>query len=80
MLLVGTDLQGARALAESLREAVAGLEVPSRRGSVRITASFGVTAHSRAETAEELLAAADLALYRAKREGKDRVRSEPEPV
>jgi diguanylate cyclase (GGDEF)-like protein len=80
VLLVGTDLQGARALAESLREAVAGLEVPSRRGSVRITASFGVTAHSRAETAEELLAAADLALYRAKREGKDRVRSEPEPV
>jgi len=78
VLLVGTDLHGAFALAESLREAVSALEIPAGRGAlVRITASFGVAAHSRGESSEALLESADLALYRAKREGKDRVSSEP---
>jgi diguanylate cyclase (GGDEF)-like protein len=78
ILLVGTDLHGAHALAESLREAVSALEIRAGRGAfVRITASFGVTAHSRGQSSDALLEAADLALYRAKNEGKDRVRSEP---
>ena len=78
VLLVGTDLHGAAALAESLREAVSALEIPAGRGApLRITASFGVAEHARGEGSEVLLQAADLALYRAKREGKDRVKSEP---
>ena len=78
VLLVGTDLHGAFALAENLREAVSALELPAGRGAlVRITASFGVAAHSRGESSETLLESADLALYRAKEAGKDRVRSEP---
>jgi diguanylate cyclase (GGDEF)-like protein len=81
VLLVETDLRGAEALAESLRAAVAELEVPAGRGEpIRLTASFGVASYPESRTADDLLAAADLALYRAKREGKNRVRSEPSPA
>ena len=78
VLLVETDHAGALALAESLREAVEALEIPGGdRGPVRLTASFGVASYPRARSPEELLAAADAALYQAKREGKNRVRSDP---
>jgi len=74
ILLLETDLNGAEALAESLRSAVAALEVRVPGATpVRLTASFGVADYPQTRTADELLAAADLALYRAKREGKNRV-------
>ena len=38
-----------------------------------MTASFGVAEYAGETTTEQLVAAADDALYRAKREGKDRV-------
>ena len=54
--------------------AVAALEVRVVGGPpVRVTASFGVADYPQHAHAEELMAAADLALYRAKREGKNRV-------
>jgi diguanylate cyclase (GGDEF)-like protein len=78
VLLVETDLTGGLALAESLREAVSTLEVPvGNTDSVTVTASFGVASYPEARTAEDLMAAADAALYQAKREGKNRVRSDP---
>jgi PleD family two-component response regulator len=40
---------------------------------VHITASFGVAAFPESHSADELMTAADLALYSAKRHGKDRV-------
>jgi diguanylate cyclase (GGDEF)-like protein len=77
VLLVETDLAGATALAESLREAVSSLDVPvGEKETLALTASFGVAAYPEARTSEELLAAADAGLYRAKREGKNRVRSD----
>jgi diguanylate cyclase (GGDEF)-like protein len=77
VLLVETDHAGAAALAESLREAVSTLEVPvPGGGSVKLTASFGVASYPEAQTPEDLLAAADAGLYRAKREGKNRVGSD----
>jgi diguanylate cyclase (GGDEF)-like protein len=77
VLLVETDLAGAHALAESLRDEAATLEIPVAGGdAITITASFGVAAYPEARTPEELLAAADAGLYRAKREGKNRVRSD----
>jgi diguanylate cyclase (GGDEF)-like protein len=81
VVLPQTDAEGAALLAERMREAVERLRVPrvGGRGSLRVTASFGVAAvPESAGEPEELVAAADAALYRAKRGGKNRVeRAEP---
>lgn len=42
-----------------------------------LTASFGVATHDGVETADELIARADDALYRAKRAGRDQVALTP---
>jgi diguanylate cyclase (GGDEF)-like protein len=74
VLLLETDLAGAEQLAESLRMAVSALEVRVPGGeSVRVTASFGVASYPETHSADELMNSADRALYRAKREGKNRV-------
>ena len=73
VLLPGTDATGAGALAESLRDATADLVVPANGAEVRVTASFGVASFPQTHAADELLTAADLALYSAKRQGKNRV-------
>ncbi len=50
------------------------LEIPVSRGEpIRVTASFGVAEFPTYATPESLLAAADAALYQAKRAGKNRV-------
>ncbi len=71
-----TDSAGAAQLAERMREAIEALRIPrlDGQGDVSITASFGVS--SLPDTASDkssLIAAADAALYRAKRAGKNRV-------
>ena len=73
VLLPQTDLRGAASLAESLRIAVADLTVPAGGDTVRVTASFGVAAYPETHTADDLMTAADRALYSAKRQGKNRV-------
>jgi diguanylate cyclase (GGDEF)-like protein len=76
VVLPQTDAEGAALLAERMREAVERLRVPSVGGgaSLRVTASFGVAAvPESAGDRDELIAAADAALYRAKRGGKNRV-------
>lgn len=77
VLLVETGLSAGVEVAERLRIAIKALETPS---GGRITASFGVAeCPSDAQTASEILKAADVALYEAKRSGRDRVVS-MEPV
>jgi diguanylate cyclase (GGDEF)-like protein len=76
VVLPQTDSDGAALLAERMREAVERLRVPSVDGGepVRVTASFGVASVPESAAArEDLVAAADAALYRAKRGGKNRV-------
>ncbi len=66
-------------LAERLREAVAGLVLPELAGA-GVTASFGVAAADPAGqpvTADAVIRRADDELYRAKRDGRDRVRTAP---
>lgn len=71
VILTETNLTGATEVAERLRLAVKTVEIPAVG---RIAASFGVAeCPTHAETARELLARADAALYEAKREGRDRV-------
>jgi diguanylate cyclase (GGDEF)-like protein len=71
IILVETNQEGALELAERLRVAIK--TMPSRLDRV-ITGSFGVAeCPSRGESPRDLLAAADSALYQAKRTGRDRV-------
>ena len=75
VILPHTDLEGAARLAERLRQAIADRPVTTSDGrTVRVTASLGVAAlPTDATTQVELTAAADAAVYRGKRGGKNRV-------
>jgi len=73
VLLPDTPACGAMVLAERLRERVAAEPFPSPAGSVTATISVGVVEWREPATAEELVAAADAALYRAKEQGRNRV-------
>jgi diguanylate cyclase (GGDEF)-like protein len=81
LILPGTDLAGGAQLAERLRVALAGRIVLAVDGTpIPITASFGVASIPPVRTASELFAAADAAMYQAKRAGKNRVETAPAPV
>ncbi len=71
-----TDLEGAFQFAERVRHAVEdlALPLPDGEGALRVTASFGVASLATAEHSDKdaLVAAADRALYEAKRTGKNR--------
>jgi len=72
ILLPQTDIVGAEALAERLREAVESRPMADGTdGPVTVTSSFGVASFPEASTGPGLFAAADEALYRAKRAGKN---------
>lgn len=58
---------------ERARAVVAGNPIPTRAGDVSITISFGVATWRVGESEDDLLAAADAALYRAKEGGRNRV-------
>jgi diguanylate cyclase (GGDEF)-like protein len=76
VILPQTHASGAALLAERMRAAIASLHVPSVGGSgtLSVTASFGVAAMpDSARDRGGLIAAADAALYAAKRAGKNRV-------
>jgi len=71
VLLVETSREGGFEVAERLRAAIKSLEIPQ---AGHITASFGVAECPRdAQTAADILKAADVALYEAKRNGRDQV-------
>lgn len=70
MVLPGMAADGAHDVAEALRQAVAADGGPG--GERRVTISLGVAAVRPGEHSEALLRRADDALYRAKREGRDR--------
>jgi len=77
VLLPETDLEGALRVAEELREGLEELALPHEAAPLgRVTASLGVAATIPVpgESMENLIEAADLALYRAKTEGRNRVR------
>ena len=83
MVLPATDLEGAYNRAERVRREIEELTLPlPGGGELRLTASFGVATHpDSAADRIELFRAADVALYEAKRTGKNRtVRAAPVPL
>jgi len=74
LVLTSTDSSGGVRLAERARAAIAALVVEAPNGEpISVTGSFGVASFPDAGDLEELVAAADAALYEAKRGGKNRV-------
>src|SRR5207244_1834124 len=74
LLLRETDLDGAWELAERLRNALAGRTIFAPNGErLAVTASFGVATYDVSDTEADVVAAADEALYAAKRGGRNRV-------
>lgn len=78
LIISGTAVQSALSLAESVRAAVESLRIPHGSSSVSsvVTLSLGVAAITpqKGASSDELIAAADQALYQAKSEGRNRVR------
>jgi chemotaxis family two-component system sensor kinase Cph1 len=76
VLLPDTEIEGAISVAETVRAYIQKLQLPHAKSPLGVvTASFGVatvTAGS-TETTENLVRAADRALYEAKRQGRNRV-------
>jgi len=76
VVLPQTSIEGAEQLAERIRERIEELRIPLLEGGgdLQVTASFGVASvPANASDKNALVAAADAALYRAKRAGKNRV-------
>jgi diguanylate cyclase (GGDEF)-like protein len=76
IVLPGTDLDGAARLSERARTAFERRTILAPNGTpIDVTVSLGVAAFPEAAEADTLVAAADGALYEAKRAGKNRVKT-----
>ncbi len=74
LILPDTPAAGARQLAESLRNEMACIALPTADGELKVTVSLGVVTAVKDETeAQAFIARADKALYRAKHAGRNRV-------
>lgn len=74
ILLPGTDLEGGVEVAERIRNRLADTKLDDEKKKVGITLSIGVAEFPRhGDTAQTIIAAADAALYQAKRRGRNRV-------
>jgi diguanylate cyclase (GGDEF)-like protein len=74
IVLPGTSVTSARRIAEQIRRALVKVTVLAPGGeTICVTASFGAAEFPANGSVASLVAAADRALYRAKRDGKDRV-------
>ncbi|NGM35910.1 diguanylate cyclase [Methylobacterium sp. DB0501] len=76
LLCPGADLATATAIAERLRQRVEGTALPEVGPR---TCSFGIATLTPGESTDSLVARADAALYRCKRNGRNRVEASPGP-
>jgi len=74
LLIVGAKLEQAAIIAERLRVAVQSSPIHTEAGDLEVTISLGVTALSDdTESIDDMIKAADVALYHAKNRGRNRV-------
>ena len=80
LILEHTDAAGARRVAERVRQTLAHTPFPGDAGAFRVTTSVGIATYPpHGADGDGVFAAADAAVYRAKREGGNRVCCAPEP-
>lgn len=72
ILLIGCNIDSAYEVAERLRKKVEKVNVKFKNKNIKFTISLGVASYEKEETLKELINNADKAMYRAKREGKNR--------
>jgi diguanylate cyclase (GGDEF)-like protein len=72
ILLPGTDLTSAAAIAQRLRDAVAALDWPQLAPAYQVTISLGLAQSAQQKDFMQLWACADAALYKAKQNGRNR--------
>ncbi|MEL3889290.1 diguanylate cyclase [Ferrovibrio sp. MS7] len=77
VLLPNTGSQGALMLAEKLRAAIERAEIIEGGVAIPVTASFGIAEAQQQETPDEITRRADMALYAAKQQGRNRVALAP---
>lgn len=75
LILPETDLAHACAFAERLRQSIAEIKLPLDHTGAVLTASLGVATRHGQRRLDELINAADVQLYDAKRQGRNRVSS-----
>jgi diguanylate cyclase (GGDEF)-like protein len=74
VVLPGCEADAAKSRADRIRMTIGGASIDTSEGVVSVTASIGTASYPDVgRTSEELIRAADAALYRAKRSGRDRV-------
>lgn len=74
MVLKNTDLDSATRIAKKLHAKISATRVPLPVGSMQIQSSIGVAeAPTHGANAQELVSAADVALYHTKRQGRNRI-------
>ena len=72
-MLPDTDLEGGGIVAEKIRLQIAQTDFPNEKKVLALTISFGVACYTEPQTIDDLIKAADEALYRAKQQGRNRV-------
>lgn len=82
LLLINTDFEGAKQVAQQVIDAVANLSLAHESGPVKITTSVGIAtsipSQPEFQAAKALLGIADVGLYTAKNEGRNRWHAHPE--
>jgi Diguanylate cyclase, GGDEF domain len=77
ILLRGASLPQAVEAAENLRQRLSQLGLSSREGLLNLTCSLGASEYEPGDTIDDLMKRADLALYRAKENGRNQVAMPP---
>ena len=72
VLLPATDIAGTMVVAERIRATVAGGAITLKKGSAEVTVSIGGAVTTSTHDVDTVVTDADIALYRAKQEGRDR--------
>ncbi len=81
VIMPETVLDDAMVFAEKIRAMIESTKMPTQAGELSVTVSVGVASvpHSRIRAAKEVVVAADKALYRAKRSGRNQVQGGKQP-